>query len=242
MIRFHRRIAWITVLLCSAGTAAAQTIHRRDLADFQAVLMVRPSHSDPQLLDGTLLRWAVAPAEPLRDRPNPSSIAHEHAVHSDGSALDVPGTDVVVVPLQDAYRERQMHVLTFWRARGDSLRFDFAETDVRVGGLGHLQVNQALAKPDGAFYLLTDNLGVDGEVRGHLEVTRCRPDVRKTAVVASRRYHMEWGCAECDTIAAELVEAAAGPAVRFVRSRLAWVDGVADVREETIEIENLAAE
>ena len=71
-------------------------------------------------------------------------------------AYVVPRRTIVVIALQDVFGgERKNNVLSFWKADGDSLKFVFFDTKVRLGNIdGSLIVRDVAVVSETNFLLL----------------------------------------------------------------------------------------
>jgi len=172
-------MALLALTLWRPAAPPAQTVQRDQINGFWAVLSADSREPRKLLNPTTFEQWGID----FDTRPTQQSLVQEGAAYrwvvaydpSSAPLLEVPLHNVAVMPLQQLpHFERQSHVLSFWRARGDSLVFWFLDRAVHDGFMGRLRIGQHTTLANGTLLIATESVGWDaGERVGRYEFLGC---------------------------------------------------------------------
>jgi hypothetical protein len=220
-----------TIAIVFLGSQAfAQTIHRDQLGDFWGVVSAELSRKTGTVLSQGFEEWSLGQ---LANEKRPGRINYRRGGEFPlyvayqplrSPAYVVPRRTIVVIALQDVFGgERKNNVLSFWKADGDSLKFVFFDTKVRLGNIGgSLIVRDVAVVSENKFLVVTEHHVTDHGVGGSYEFASFDFATHEVNHLYSDRYWAEANASTGDTLRYDLTEGNGLLEARMIREHLSF--------------------
>lgn len=158
-------------------------IHKDDLRNFQGKVFLFMGHPS-KVLTNTFVEYSVTESINYSKTfygNNPwAELIVGFLSYNDPSCcvIEVPEKKIVITMLNDLNGfSRVDAVLTFWKIRGDSLYFDFYDTNTYVTGIGSSGIDEYAVFPDSSLLIIINSGGGDaGDFWGSYEFVRYEKD------------------------------------------------------------------